>query len=153
MADPGPPPHAQQPNPVAPGPAPLMPSGGGAAWGVGLLALVPFPIVAPILTGILMAAIGRSQGRDGRVAAVNGRNAGNWGLTYTILSIILWTAHSLLLFLLTRDGPARDFFPIGTALTLWVVLTIVHVVLCIRGMLRAKRREVFAVPSFPLLRH
>ncbi|WP_141014813.1 hypothetical protein [Nocardioides sambongensis] len=56
------------------------PASGALAWGLGLVALMfCLPIVAQLITGVLMAVVGRAQRDKGPLAAENGRNAANWG--------------------------------------------------------------------------
>ena len=99
-----------------------------------------------------MAVLGRSQRRHGPIAASNGHNAANWGLTYLTLSVVLWVAHFMLLALLTRGAPTRDFFPIGIGITIWGAVTLAHVIICVIGLTRASKGRVFSVPSVPFLR-
>lgn len=146
-AEPTPPPPPQLPLPMS-APVPT----GTVAWALGLIALVPIPIVASLVAGLLMGLLGRAQRRQGPIAATNGRNAGNWGFTYLLASAILWTTHFVLLFLLTRNGPASGFYPLGIALTIWAVLTIVHLVICVIGTSRANKGHVFKVPAIGFLR-
>ena len=75
---------------------------GAVAWGLGLLAIVPFPFVSAVAASVTMAAVGRAQRKNGPVAAANGRNAANWGLTYLALSVPLIVVHFVVQTLFTR---------------------------------------------------
>lgn len=142
------PPQPQPPVSWAPAPMPT----GAAAWGLGLLALLPIPVLGSLLAGLLMALVGRAQRGNGPIAAANGRHAGNWGITYLLLSLVLWIAHFVLLFVMTKDGPVSEFYPLGIALTLWVVLTLGHLVSCCIGIFLAGKGRVFKVPAIGFLR-
>jgi uncharacterized Tic20 family protein len=99
-----------------------------------------------------MAAVGRSQRRNGPIAAANGRNAANWGLTYLLLTVPLVTLHFVFLFWFTRDRPSGEFFPIGIPLTVWIVLSVVFVVVCFVGVTRANKGLVFTAPAIRFFR-
>ncbi|WP_284248413.1 DUF4870 domain-containing protein [Litorihabitans aurantiacus] len=138
----GPPPSWQPP--------PAPPS--GAPWALGVLALVPIPFLAQVGSGIVMAGVGRSRRRYGGVDAVNGRHAANWGLTYALLTVLLVAGHFVLLFLATREGPVDGFFPLGILMTLWLLISLAHVVVCIVGGVRAGAGREFRVPALPFFR-
>jgi hypothetical protein len=135
--------------PVAYGVAPT----GAAAWGFGFLALIPVPVLGSIMTGLVMLLVGRSQRQHGPPVATVGRNAANWGLTYVVVSLLLWVGHFVLLYRFTKDGPSSDFYPVGIPMTIWAAFTLVHLIICGVGVSRAKRGAVFAPPSIPFLGH
>ncbi|WP_135849410.1 DUF7822 domain-containing protein [Serinibacter arcticus] len=136
-----------QPGYAVPPPAPT-----GTPWLIGLLALVPIPFLSALVSGIVMASVGRGQRRRGGPNAENGRNAANWGLTYALLTVLLVVGHFVLLFTLARDSGVQGFFPLGTVITLWFALSLVHVVVSIVGGLRAGAGRVFRVPAIPFFR-
>lgn len=154
-----------------PGPPPTAPSGGNqtayvmppvpygvaptgaAAWGFGFLALIPFPVLGTIVTGLVMLLVGRSQRQHGPPVATVGRNAANWGLTYVMVSSLLWAGHFVLLYQLTKDGPSSDFYPIGIPLTILAGFTLAHLIICGVGVSRAKQGLLFAAPAIPFLGH
>jgi hypothetical protein len=65
---------------------------------------------------------------------------------------VLAAAHFLLLYALTRNGSSTTFYPIGIPLTLWVAVSVAHLVFCIVGITRANKRAVFKVPAIPFYR-
>lgn len=74
------------------------------------------------------------------VAADNGRLAANWGLTittYYVLSAIYMPVASML----TSNAPG--FFPIGWPVVGYMVLCLLHLIVVIRGTVKARRGEVF----------
>jgi uncharacterized Tic20 family protein len=128
------------------------PQSGAIAWGLGLIALVPFPFGSALAATIVMAAVGRSQRKYGPVAAANGRNAANWGLTYLAASLPLIVLHVAVLYLLTRGAPQTHFFPIGIPITIWALVSLVFVIICIVGLTRSNKGQVFAAPAIPFVR-
>lgn len=151
-APPGPPPSAPSQTPYVMPPVPYgVPPTGAAAWGFGFLALIPFPVLGSIMTGLVMLLVGRSQRQHGPPVATVGRNAANWGLTYVVVSSLLWTGHFVLLYQLTKDGPSSDFYPIGIPLTIWAGFTLLHLIICGVGVSRAKKGQAFEPPSLPFL--
>lgn len=147
-------PYVMPPNPQAQPyvmPQAPMPTG-STAWAVGLLALIPIPFLSALIAGLTMGLIGRGQRITGPLAAANGRNAANWGFTYLTLVVILGVAHFLLLFALTQDGPQSGFYPIGIPLTIFIVVSVFHLIVSVVGMTKAGRREVFTAPAIPFLR-
>jgi len=151
----GPPPVTPNAEDQTPPVMPPVPYGvaptGAAAWGFGFLALIPFPVLGSIMTGLVMLLVGRSQRQHGPPVPAVGRNAANWGLTYVVVSSLLWAGHFVLLYQLTKDGPSSDFYPIGIPLTIWAVFTLVHLIICGVGVSRAKKGQVFGPPSIPFL--
>ncbi|MFJ4224597.1 DUF4870 domain-containing protein [Microbacterium sp. NPDC089695] len=150
------------PAPGYPSPAPGYPAGmypatpaprGLLPWALGLLILIPFPFVGGLASGIAMAVSGGASRRFGGVAAENARVALNWGLTYLLLSTVLLVGHFVLLFALSADGPVRGFYPLGTAITIYFALSVLHLVLVIVGMVRASSGKVMRIPfAIPYLR-
>lgn len=122
--------------------------GGALAWGLGLLVLLPIG-VSPLVAAIAMVAAGRAQPRHAPVAAANGRNAANWGLTFLIASIVLAVLTVVVLVNL-RDSPQEvlTLVPIAS----WLLLTVAHLVFCVIGMIQANRLRVFWAPALPVLR-
>ncbi|WP_146080682.1 DUF4870 domain-containing protein [Pseudoclavibacter sp. RFBB5] len=120
---------------------------GAAQWGVGLLALIPFPFVSAIVAGIVMTAVGRSRAPATEAGERNRTNAANWGITYLISSVILIALH--IAFLMTLDEYSSTFYPIGIPITIWFALSVTHVVLSIVGLVKASRGVVFKPIALP----
>lgn len=127
-------------------------SGGTWAWASGLLVLVCFPFVGSVLAGVLMVVVGLNVRGRGPLSAENGRRAANWGLTYTLLTVLGLGLHYGLLWYLTRDGSTiTGFYPFGTIITIWALVTVLHLGVAILGTARAGSRRLgpaWGVPFF-----
>ncbi len=131
---------------------PIPPPGqkGTAAWALGFLAYVPIPIVAQIMTGLIMAGVYPSQKKKGPLALANARNAANWGLTYSIMTVVLFGLAIVFAAIITGGGTTTasggvTALPL-TPIIVWVVLTVVHVVVTITGTVQASRGREFRFP-------
>lgn len=130
----------QAPAPPGYAPAPSAPTG-ASSWALGFLAFIPFPLVSLLAAAVVMVSMYPSARRTGvAVAAENGRRAANWGLTiitYYVLSAIYMPVASML----TSNAPG--FFPVGWPVVGYLVLCLLHLIVVIRGMVKARRGEVF----------
>jgi uncharacterized Tic20 family protein len=137
----------------APGYPPATPPRGLLPWVLGFLIFIPFPFVGGLASGIAMAVSGGSSRRAGGVARENARSALNWGLTYLLVSTLLLVLHVVVLFSLGRGSGTTGFFPIGIPITIYFVISIVHVVLVIMGTVRVSSGKAMRVPfAIPFLR-
>lgn len=137
----------------APGYPPAVPPRGLLPWVLGFLICVPFPFAGGLASGIAMAVSGGSSRRAGGTARENARAALNWGLTYLMVSTLLLILHFVLLFILTAESPTSDFYPLGIPITLYLVLSIAHLVIVIVGTVRVSSGKVMRVPfAIPFLR-
>lgn len=133
-------------------PYPTPPPGqkGTAAWALGFLAYVPVPVVAQIMTGLIMAGVYPTQRTRGPIAHANARNAANWGLTYSILTVVFVGLAIIFAALLTNGGSTRasaetavlPLIPLG----LWTLVSLLHVIVTIIGTVTASRGSVFRFP-------
>jgi uncharacterized Tic20 family protein len=122
-------------------------------WALGFLIVIPFPFVGGIASGIAMAVSGGASRRAGGVARENARAALNWGLTYLLISTSLIVMHFVVLFLLTAESPATGFYPIGIPVTIYVAISLLHLVLVIIGTIRSSSGTVMRVPfAIPFVR-
>lgn len=138
------------PGTYAPG-APYVPAAptGTLSWGLGLLAYLPIPLVSLIIAGIAMAAAYPSQRRRSPVAAENARRAANWGLTLVLVCVLMIGAVVVLALSLGPTPGDRALLPF----VLIFPLAVTHLVLVVRGMIRARRGEVLATRlAIPFLR-
>lgn len=143
---------ADQPPADAFAPPTIPPPGskGTGAWALGFLAYIPIPFFAQFLTGLIMAGVYPTHKRRGEIARANGRNAANWGLTYSVLTVVFIGLALVFALIVSSDsstnGPssltALPFIP----LSLWLVVNLVHVVVTIVGTVKASRGEVFRFP-------
>ena len=149
------PPYGQPP--VVPGqprwtPTPLRPVTGAAAWYWGLLALVlALPFITAVASGVVMAIVSRTPAKAGGVARINANRAANWGLTYSILTVIIIGTHMGLLYAL-RNDPPQGIFPFGWIILSWVALTLVHTAFSIVGGIRAGQGRVVPLNGLPFFR-
>ncbi|MBD5787244.1 hypothetical protein IF650_13775 [Cellulosimicrobium terreum] len=141
----------QQPGYPPPGYGPPFapPATGALSWGLGLLVLFPIPFVGSLAAGIAMVVASRAQVSQGPLARVNATRAGNWGLTYLLGTVLLVGAHFVILASLQDiDG----FFPFGIILCTWLLLTVVHLVLTVVGLVQANGRREVRVGGIPFYR-
>lgn len=129
----------------APYPA-ARPSTGTLSWALGFLIFIPIPFLSAIVSGIAMAASYGASARRGGIARENGRWAANWGLTYLTVSTVLLIAHIVALIGLSGRPGMSDFFPIGIPITLYLLVSILHIVLVITGTVRASSGKLMSVP-------
>lgn len=123
---------------------------GTAAWALGFLAYVPIPVVAQIMTGLIMAGVYPIHKKRGPIAHANARNAANWGLTYSILTVVFFGISIAFAAILTNGGSTTasgetailPIFP----LALWALMTVLHVIVTITGTVKASRGTVFRFP-------
>lgn len=135
----------------APTPSGRPETAGALPWGLGLLVLACVPFVSSVVAAVTMAAVGQGRRSLPGSAGQNARNAANWGLTYLLLTVVLVGGHFTLLFALTRDEPVAGFFPLGIPITLWGVVTLLHLVLCVLGLIRGLDDKVVRAPAIPFL--
>lgn len=147
------PPAPGYPVPGYPAVAPTVPPRGVLPWALGFLIVIPFPFVGGIASGIAMAVSGGASRRAGGIARENARAALNWVLTYLLISTSLIVMHFVVLFLLTAESPATGFYPIGIPVTIYVAISLLHLVLVIVGTIRASSGAVMRVPfAIPFVR-
>lgn len=127
------------------------PANGSLAWGLGLLVLIPIPVLSALIASIAMLIAGRSARHKGPMAEANGRHAANWGLTYLLLTVVLVGAHVAILFSLGGEG-SPHFFPIGIPITLWLISGVIHLVVTIIGLVKASKNQEYRGLGLPLLR-
>lgn len=145
---PHPPPTGPYPGYAPHGYAPLRPANGAVAWALGLLVFAFFPLLSSLVGGGAMIVAGRLQRTNGPLAAENGRRAANWGLTYVLATVVLLGTHfGLLIGLQGRIPPG--FFPMGIFITLWLLVSLVHVAVCIVGLVKANSMKVVPWDGIP----
>lgn len=131
------------------------PSGGAAAWGLGLivLPLCALPFLAGVAAGAAMVVAGGAQRSAGGAAAENGRHAARWGATYLIVALLSGLAF-LAAVLLAPDGGAEPSSSLLVApLVVYGVATLVHLGVIARGWEAARHGRAFRVPgTLPLFR-
>lgn len=122
-------------------------------WVLGFLIFLPIPFLGGLVSGIAMAVSGGSSLRAGGPARENARAALNWGITYVMVSTLLLLLHFVVLFALTAQTRTTGFFPIGIPITIYLALSLLHVVIVIIGTVRSSSGRVVRVPfAIPFLR-
>lgn len=147
------PPQAPLPGQPPYGSAPPLPAPGyrgTAAWALGFLAYVPIPFIAQIMTGLIMAGVYPTHKKRGPVAHANARNAANWGLTYTTLSVVFIVLAIVFAMIITNGGTTTTSGSVtalpAIPILLWFVLNVVHAVVVIVGTVQASKGSVFRFP-------
>lgn len=123
--------------------APATPRG-AVSYGLGFLAYLPAPFFSMIIAGLVMAAVYPSQKRHGGIAAENGRRAANWGLT--IVGLMILIAGSFVWLSIAGQTESAFARAAGIPLACYLVLSVVHVVIILIGLVRANRSQVFDNP-------
>ena len=121
---------------------------GASAWAMGLLALLPIPILGPIAAGGGMIAAYGPLSRQGPLAKQNAAAARSWGRVFLVSSTLLLLAQ-LVIGLVRMTQPSAEasgFFPQGIPLALYLVVCGVHVVVVLLGLRRARRGEIVRFP-------
>jgi uncharacterized Tic20 family protein len=122
---------------------------GTVSWGLGLLAYLPIPLLSLVIAGVAMACAYPSQRRRSPVAAENARNAANWGLTLVLVCVLMIGAVVALALALAPAPGDRALIPF----VLIFPLGLAHLVMVVRGMVRARRGEVLATRlAIPFIR-
>ncbi|GAA3927990.1 hypothetical protein [Microbacterium soli] len=117
---------------------------GLSAWALGLLILLPVPMLGSLAAGGAMVAAYGSLSRQGPLAKANAAAARRWGAIFLIVSTGLLAAQ-LALGLIRLAAPAAGptgFLPQALPILLYVLVCIVHLGVVIAAMLRARRGEV-----------
>lgn len=152
--------HSAPPLPNAPsaptGPSALPSASGALPWGLGFLALIPFPLVPQLLSAIVMAAVGSSRRRWSGHIGEHGRVAAKWGLTYIAATVLLvgGAAVSGLVSNMVDDrGNPAEILAL-VLIGVWVLgLNLAHVICCIVGVVRANRGRPFDCKvAYPFLK-
>jgi len=121
---------------------------GVSAWALGLLVLLPVPILGALAAGGAMVAAYGSLSRQGPLAKANAAAARVWGAIFLIVSTALLVIQ-LVLGLIRLAQPstaASGFFPQGLPITLYVLVCLVHLVVVVVATLRARRGEIVRLP-------
>ncbi|MFD5215690.1 DUF4870 domain-containing protein [Microbacterium sp. NPDC058345] len=121
---------------------------GVSAWALGLLVLLPIPLLGPLAAGGAMVAAYGSLSRQGPLAKANAAAARRWGVVFLIVTTGLLVLQ-LVLGLIRLSQPsaaASGFFPQGLPITIYAVVCLVHLVVVIVATVRARRGERVRLP-------
>ncbi|WP_309127969.1 hypothetical protein [Microbacterium sp.] len=120
---------------------------GVSAWALGLLVLLPIPLLGSLAAGGAMVAAYGSLSRQGPLAKANAASAKRWGTWFLFVSTGLLVLHlALTVPLFWLPSEARGFFPLGIPITLYALVCVVHLVVVIGATMRARRGEVVRLP-------
>lgn len=121
---------------------------GVSAWALGLLILLPVPMLGSLASGGAMVAAYGTLSRQGPLAKANAAAARRWGAIFLVVStgLLLLQLVLGLIRLAAHTGEASGFFPQGIPITLYAVVCLVHLVVVIAGTLRARRGELVRLP-------
>ena len=121
---------------------------GASAWALGLLVLVPIPFLGALAAGGGMIAAYGSLSRQGPLAKQNAVSARAWGRLFLVSSTVLLLAQLVigLVRMMTPSAPATGFFPQGIPFALYIVVCVVHLVVVLVALRRARRGEAVRVP-------
>lgn len=116
---------------------------GSTVWFLGLIAVL-VPVLGAVVAGPVMFARSRREAPENAFAREHCRRAVNWGLTYSVLTVLLAIVHFGVWGVLAARGiEVRGFAPLGYVVLLWLFISAVHVGVCCIGWLRARRGEDF----------
>ncbi|QMU97675.1 hypothetical protein FVO59_10940 [Microbacterium esteraromaticum] len=124
------------------------PATGASAWALGLLVLLPIPLLGPLAAGGGMIAAYGSLSRQGPLAKRNAAAARSWGRLFLFVSTALLVVQLVvgLVRMTQPSAPATGFFPQGIPITLYVIVCVVHLVVVIVALRTARRGEFVRVP-------
>lgn len=120
---------------------------GVSAWALGLLVLLPVPMLGSLAAGGAMVAAYGSLSRQGPLAKANAASARRWGTGFLLVSTALLVLQLALSVPRLFGTPEPvGFLPLGIPIVLYVLVCIVHLVVVVRGTLQARRGEVVRLP-------
>ncbi|SJN30055.1 hypothetical protein FM104_06800 [Microbacterium esteraromaticum] len=120
---------------------------GASAWALGLLVLLPIPLMGPLAAGGAMIAAYGTLSRQGRLAKANAASARRWGRFFLVSSTALLVLQLALTLPRWWSGPVTTgFFPIGIPIVLYALVCVVHLVVVTVGTVQARRGELVRGP-------
>src|SRR5690606_17839541 len=113
---------------------------GASAWALGLLVLLPVPMLGSLAAGGAMVAAYGSLSRQGPLAKANAASARRWGTGFLLVSTALLVLQLALSVprLFGMPEPV-GFLPLAIPILLYVLVCLVHLVVVVRGTLQARR--------------
>lgn len=120
---------------------------GASAWALGLLILLPIPMLGSLAAGGAMVAAYESLSRQGPVARANAAAARRWGAVFLVVSTGLLLVQLLLGVwrLWGQDEASSGLLPVGIPIVLYAVVCVVHLVVVIVMLPRVRRGEVVRI--------
>lgn len=120
---------------------------GVSAWALGLLILLPVPMLGSLAAGGGMIAAYESLSRQGPLAKANAASARRWGMGFLLVStglLVLQLALSVPRLFGTPESVG--FLPLGIPILLYGLVCVVHLVVVVRGTVQARRGELVRLP-------
>lgn len=131
--------------PVYGGPRPPT---GAMGWWLGLLSLWGFVVLGNIFGIIATVIVHVTSRHKPMLARQNARNALNWSISFGAYTVLLFTIHFIVLYLVTADEVyTGGFFPIGTAIAIWLAVGVYHVIGSLVCAARASNGKVAWLPG------
>lgn len=121
---------------------------GVSAWALGLLILIPVPMLGALASGGAMIAAYGTLSKQGELAKANAASARRWGLIFLVVSTGLLVAQLVIgvVRLVTHASGAPGFLPLGIPIALYFIVCVVHVMVVVVGTMRARRGEIVRMP-------
>jgi hypothetical protein len=120
---------------------------GVSAWALGLLILLPVPMLGSLAAGGGMIAAYESLARQGALAKANAASARRWGVGFLLVSTgLLVVQLALSVPRLFGTPEPVGFLPIGIPILLYGLVCVVHLVVVVRGTVLARRGELVRLP-------
>jgi len=117
---------------------------GASAWALGLLVLLPIPMLGALAAGGAMIAAYDSLSRQGPVARANAAAARRWGAVFLVVSTGLLVLQLVLGLLRLGGQPmtVAGILPVGLPILLYFAVCVVHLVVVIVVLQRVRRGEI-----------
>ncbi|WP_147680880.1 DUF4870 domain-containing protein [Actinomyces ruminicola] len=136
--------------PYQPQPQPRL--RGAIAWYTGLFVLVLYPGFGAIIASIIMIAVGLSCRKDPEPVRTNGTAAANWGINYLLATVLLLGSFLYYLIAILPGRGSDDFLPWGLPVVAWLLISLLHVIICIAFGVRASRGKVVPFRGIPFIK-
>ncbi|WP_146750857.1 MULTISPECIES: hypothetical protein [unclassified Actinomyces] len=122
------------------------------AWCMGLIVFMMIPGLGSIVASIAMVAVGLRCRRRPEPMHINGTAAASWGINYLLATILLLGSFLVYLFAILPDHGSDDFLPWGLPFVIWLLISLLHVIICIAFGVRASRGKVVPFRGIPFIK-
>ncbi|WP_219108562.1 hypothetical protein [Actinomyces sp. 594] len=111
-----------------------------------------YPGVGAIITSVIMIAVGLNCRKDPEPVRTNGTAAASWGINYLLATIVFLGSFLVYLFAFMPDDGSDDFLPWGLPVLAWLLISLIHVIICIAFGVRASRGKVVPFRGIPFIK-